>query len=184
MRVRVAIAFVVLQLAAFAASACSCAFATLGTETARAADTVFVFQLMSARFLNREEGEGMILEGAEGTIRVVESLRGDGSRFDRISYNTLHCCGSRLDVGHYYLAFVSGPGPSFGAGENSIVRVGEQYRASSPGDENALLFRVHDLLEGRSSFEEALPDTMFERVGLIPPPPPPPCPPVDAAPAR
>ncbi|HET7842565.1 MAG TPA: hypothetical protein VFL14_00320, partial [Xanthomonadales bacterium] len=145
MRVRAAIAFVALQLAAFAASACSCMHGDIDTESARAADTVFVFQLLSAKYVREDFGDHAYSEGAEGSIRVVTSVRGDGERFDRITYLPSRCCGSRLDVGHYYIAFVSDPGPSFHAGADSVIAIGERFLdPKPPGDPDALLMRIRD----------------------------------------
>jgi len=154
------------------ARGCTCAWSVLDVESARAAQHVFIFQLMSAEFTS--EGDGSVIyEGASGTVRVIESLRGDGAQFRSLTFNTSICCGSRLDVGHYYAAFTSEDGPSFPAGGGSIVNITFEYSESSeyPHSEHGIVTKLEALLRGDLNFEGVLPGQIGQGVSNVPLPP-------------
>ena len=164
--------------------ACSCFTPPMSEASAREADHVFVFQLIDSIFVSTGEGS-VIYEGAKGTVRVVETIRGNGQQFDEITFITTPCCGVRLDVGHYYVAFVSGSGSSFGVNEGNVADVTTEYSEHSeyPRSEQGIVTRVSALLGGALSLDDAIPLRLRSRISQNEPPPPPPCPEPAAEPA-
>jgi len=77
-----------------------------------AAPTIFVFQLVSANYVREDLGSGAWTERVEGRIRVIESLKGDGRSFQRITYSFRSCGSVRMSVGQFYLVATSQKGPT------------------------------------------------------------------------
>ena len=107
-----------LILANSAAHACSCSYSTLGNEQVDESSEIFVFRLDSA--VADTEDAGAISGGqVTGDIRIVDVLRGK-PRIEKMRYSTSHCCGARIDVGQYYVAFVSDGGIEFGSVKRTV----------------------------------------------------------------
>ena len=84
---------------------CQCSYTPLNDDTARSAQSVFVFQLTDATLredpLGRNHGP-LVKAG----FRVIEVLSGPEPNVT-IEYPTSWCCGARLNVGHFYAAFLT-----------------------------------------------------------------------------
>ncbi|MDQ1925148.1 hypothetical protein, partial [Massilia pseudoviolaceinigra] len=103
-----------------AAQACTCAFAPLDTESARDAKDVFIFRLTQAKVkhISGDERRGTEIIGQ---IKIIDRLRGVKKLSDQIKFYTDTCCGTRLDVGSYFVAFVSDAGSQFVAHNGNVV---------------------------------------------------------------
>ena len=98
------LALIIGLLAVNAAQACSCAYGSLNSDKVRVASHVFVFRLLDARF---EQGaEDPSQNSVIGTIHIVANLRGKTTSRE-IRYSISNCCGSRMEVGKYYVGFQS-----------------------------------------------------------------------------
>ena len=142
--------------------ACSCSFHGLDDTTIQEAKHIFAFRLLSVAIDRPGPTSEELLYSAVGTVEVVETLRGNGAQFQRVRFSTFACCGTRLDVGHTYVAFVPGKGPEF------------------EGNISTLLVPSGDLTEivaGRAELPTGISERTWRRISHIPPPPPPvPCP--------
>ena len=129
------------------------------------------------RFITGKDGS-LIYEGARGSIRVVESIRGEGAQFKKVAFTTDTCCGTRLDVGHDYVAFVSGKGSLVEVNWGNIADVTDYYSEDSdyPRSEQGIIARVEGLLEGTLPLDKAIPTFMRTSVSQLGTPPPLPCP--------
>ena len=149
-------------LAPSLALACSCSFHGLDDTTIQKAKHIFTFRLLSVAIDQPGATSEELLYSAVGTVEVVETLRGNGAQFQRVRFSTFACCGTRLDVGHTYVAFVPGKGPEF------------------EGNISTLLLPFRDLTEivaGRAKLPTGMPEYTWRRISEVPPPPPPvPCP--------
>lgn len=159
---------VILAIANASALACTCTFLPLGNEQANAATEIFVFRLVSAVADTEDSGA---LSGGQvtGTIRIVDVLRGN-PQFTRMRYSTTFCCGSRIDVGQYYVAFTSASGTEFSGDTGSLLNFGEQYVSTAPEAE-----RLRAVESGDQTLEQAFGEFPNDRMFTLPRPPPP-CP--------
>ncbi len=171
------ISVMALLCASSLAVACSCPIGPLDRDAGGDAKHVFVFRLLDARLESDDGALSNIPGSVHGRIRVVESLRGDGRQFDSIDFYTSQCCGSRLDVGHYYIAFVDADGESFRADSSSVAELYFGYSeptSSAPSD----IWKVAGLRrrqDGSVVMDEAVRNRAFSRISQVPTPPPP-CP--------
>ncbi len=103
-------------------AACECSFGPLSQHEVDAAEQVFVFQLVAAEHVASDSRPG---EHVAAKIRVVDTLLGSNAP-TRMRYSTFWCCGSKLDVGHYYAAFLPGEvSDSFFAHAGNLLPLGE-----------------------------------------------------------
>lgn len=127
------------------ADACQCAFIPLDSKQAQAARHVFVFRLMDARIDKDTTAEPR--DSITGTIKILAHVRGRASA-KAIRYSTSWCCGSRLEVGKYYVAFLSLDAPRFYANASNVLPLWQEF-----GQEEAN--RLESVLRGKSRLEEA-----------------------------
>jgi hypothetical protein len=62
-----------------------------------------VFRLESAQLKRKSYGNGSYSESVEGTIRMVQVLKGNAASYKTVTYSTALCGGIRLEIGHYFL---------------------------------------------------------------------------------
>ena len=152
-----------------AASACECNFDPLTDDSVRAAKNLFVFRLVSAEIIS-DDLKLPATSQISGSIEIVETIRGKPT-FKTIIYNTFNCCGSRLDVGHYYVAFSSESGVQFLGNSGNLVSLGDWYdKKFSPRKD------IEKVLTKKATVKQAFIAFSRERIDQTPPPPPPPCP--------
>lgn len=84
-----------------AVQACTCSVSPPTTNSLRSANEVFIFRLLDAK-LAAKKPHGANQE-IVGNIKIVERLRGTSGRLSQIRFFTGKCCGTRLDVGAYFL---------------------------------------------------------------------------------
>jgi len=149
------------------AAACTCGFLFLDTAAARSAQQVFVFRLVSA------EISGGTRNGADyneiiGRIEIVSQLRGSSEHVGELSFSTQRCCGTRLDVGGYFVAFLPQTGKRFAANNGNVVEI-DRF------DLQDTQVKVNALLAGKTRFEDVFSKEATDRTEQEPVPPPP-CP--------
>ncbi|KRD28564.1 hypothetical protein ASE35_20025 [Lysobacter sp. Root916] len=151
--------------AALPALACTPA-PPLSGVAAREAKQVFVFQLTASRLAAPpEEVEGTVY----GEIRVLKVLRGNAAISPKMRFYTGVCAGTRLDTGHYYVAFVPDARPGWWASQGSVIHLG----ASPPLEGDADMAEVRKVLDGRIALEHTslIAGRDFVASGWPPPPP-------------
>ena len=149
-------------LLAGAANACSCAFAPLGNEEARAAKNVFVFRLMEAHVEQPTSSESSNF--VTGTITVMARVRGT-TKAREIRFSTFYCCGSRLEVGKYYVAFLSSDTTSFDGNASNLLPLWQGFGQREADDLEAVL-------RGKKNLEDSFAYGLQEINQIRPPPPP------------
>ncbi len=105
------------------AAACSCAFAPLNNGTVRNANDIFVFQLISAT-IEPETSNPLVTRKVVGEIRIVDVLRGE-PRVRSMRYTSSFCCGTRMYVGQYYVAFISSKELEFSGNTGNLLNLGD-----------------------------------------------------------
>ncbi len=138
--------------------ACECSFGPLDDQAIDGAKHVFAFRLLSVAIDQPGASPDEVLYEAVGKIEVTETLRGNGSQFRRVRFTTFQCCGTRLDVGHVYFAFVSNDGPEFDGNIGSLL---------------AERSNLDDVLAGKAKLRKGALDASSSRISEIPPPPAP-----------
>lgn len=170
-RLRLVAPILLLVLAPFAAIGCECSYPPLGDRTVRAAKSVFVFQLVSAEIQPADvDVSGPEAQALKARIRIVEHLGGTTASRETMRYDTQRCCGTRLDVGHFYAAFLPSPTAEFHGHAGNLLHLGEYYQAESSEAD-----RLKSVVSGRRTLEAAYGEFPGERQHQIPRPPPP-CP--------
>lgn len=142
------------------ANACQCSFIPLDSKQAQAARNVFVFRLTDARIAKDTTGEPNDL--VAGTIKVLAHVRGR-TNAQEIRYSTSWCCGSRLEVGKYYIAFLSLDARRFDANASNVLPLWQGF-----GRDEAE--RLESVLRGRSRLEEDFAYGVDEIQTMRPPP--------------
>ena len=135
-----------------------------------------MFQLTASRLATPpKEVQGTV----HGEIRVMKVLRGTAAISPKMRYYTGECAGSRLDIGHYYVAFVPDARPGWWAGRGTVIHLG----ALPPMDGDGAIAEVRKVLDGRVALERTslIDGRDFVGSGW---PPPPPSPPKAAKPAK
>lgn len=137
------------------AQACSCAPELLDFAGVLRAKNVFIFHLVSARALPDRAGD---VSGPqiEGTIEVVDWLRGQG-KYRKMRFSTGRCCGSRFDVGTYFVGFVSERGPAFRAHFGNVVEIGTHHDVQEARKDIAAV------LSGQRQLDDVFPRSVRER---------------------
>jgi hypothetical protein len=143
------------------AHACQCSFIPLDSKQAQSARNVFVFRLVNARIDKDTTGE--LDDSVTGTIKVLARVRGRTDA-QEIRYSTSWCCGSRLEVGKYYIAFLSIDEPRFDANASNVLPLWQEF-----GREEAV--KLESVLRGKSRLEEAFTYGVDEIHTMRPPPP-------------
>jgi hypothetical protein len=156
------LALVVGLLLGGAAFACQCSFVPLGTKEAQAATNVFVFRLMDARVVPGVKDAPNT--SVVGTIKVVAHIRGR-TRAQQIRYSTFYCCGSRLEIGKYYIAFLSSDAPKFDANASNVLPLWQDFGRREADNLEAVL-------RGKKQLEDVFPYGLDEIHQVRPPPPP------------
>jgi hypothetical protein len=165
-----------LTLATTAASACDCRHQPMDDADVRAAQHVFVVRVLSTRLID-DDARGDRHWQAVADVRVVESLRGDGQRFNAFRYWTSPCCGIRIDPGHYYFVAASGDGPTFDGNPQTLVDFGPFAYDEPPRESGRRHFaheQAREVESGRRSIDKAFAPWLRDRLLQAPPPPPPP----------
>lgn len=78
---------------------------------------------------------------------MIKVLRG-AQPPTRMKYSTFQCCGTRIDTGHFYVAFLKQPDEPFRGHFGNLLKLGETYAPGYSEDEN-----LNRLLEGGESLE-------------------------------
>ena len=144
------------------ANACQCAFSHLDTAQARAANNVFVFQLLDARVA--QEVNAPSSSGVVGSIKVLANVRGKTNARE-VRYSTFYCCGSRLEVGKYYVGFLPSDTASFYGNAGNILPLWN-------GINRATADKLEAVLRGGKRLEDAFSYGLEEIHQMRPPPSP------------
>ena len=159
---------VIMLLLSLASSACcasECLFHILDDDAVRRTEHVFVFRLLSAA-IDQHAEKNEILYQATGKIEVLESLRGNGKQFQNVRFTTFSLCGTRLDVGHMFLAFISGSGHAFDVSAENLFHIGS-------ASDDSLLAQARKVVTGKIKFTDFARTFASDRIREIPPPPTP-----------
>lgn len=81
--------------------ACDCQFSEISADAVRSAGVVLIGKVRNAQ-LSAQYDRHVV-----GEIEVVRTLVGEISGSLGFSYSTVWCCGSRIEVGSYYLVFTN-----------------------------------------------------------------------------
>ena len=152
------------------ALACSCSEGELDGDGVKRATRIFVFRVVSAKLAENADVD-MSSTKVTAEIKVVEELRGTAPSGRDIEYNSSRCCGLRLDIGHYYAAFLTDAGPKFGVGSHNLLWLGENN-----GSKRYSSAKLKLVVAGDSKFDEVYGDYARSFISNSTPPPPPPCP--------
>jgi hypothetical protein len=155
----------------------SCLSPSFDEEAAGTATDVFVFRLEAVE-IDPDSTRGWRNYKMIGRLAVVEVLKGDGSRFDTVKFNSSPSCGTGLDVRHYYLAFTSEQGKDFTGSEANLSNITEPYDGfrEETWSERGVLHAVREFLDGKAELDDRVPHYAHYWLNQDPPPPPPPCP--------
>lgn len=149
------------------AEACTCGYLSLDTSAVRSAQQIFVFRVVSAQI---EEGvrDGVPHDEIVARIKIISQLRGVSKHISELSFSTQRCCGSRLDVGGYFVAFLPATGKRFAANNGNVVEI-------DPFDLQNKQGKINAVLAGKLRFEDVFSRGDTDRTEQEPVPPPP-CP--------
>lgn len=139
--------FLILVLSSGSAQACTCAYLPLETSTVRQAEHIFIFRLISAKVGADSIGSARH-DDIIGHIQVVSQIRGASKQVREISFSTERCCGARLDVGGYFVAFLPSLGKRVEVNNGNIVQLGP---TSTHRDTEA---QIRTVLAGAKNFED------------------------------
>lgn len=146
------------------ANACTCGYFSLDTAAVRNAQQVFIFRLVSAEIEERTRtaiGYNEII----GRVEIVSQLRGVSNHVSELSFSTRRCCGTRLDVGGYFVAFLPTTGNRFEANNGNVVEI-------VPFDLQDTQAKINAVLAGKRRFEDVFSRDATDRTEqepLIPP---------------
>ncbi len=160
------LAILVLTFAASSATACSCYDDALSDRTIRDAERIFVFRLVGAEVNESKELDSSLAETV-GQIRVMEILKGDNSPGNEVIYNASVCCGVRLDVGNYYVAFLPGDMAPVRISSGTVLNISWEFSEGefSASARESILNRLRRLVAGDISLDSAFSET--ERAWVI-----------------
>ncbi len=150
--------------------ACTCSFNPLSTESIQSASNIFVFRIMSAKVRN-ETVQNPIMQEVEAKIKVIDRIHGAQHLYSGIHFSTSWCCGSRLDVGRYYVAFISDEGPEFLAHNGNIIDIGERYYPDSV-TEIDIKGKILKILSKKAKLQEIFTRDNLDRIEQSPVLPP------------
>jgi len=143
-------------------NACTCTGLPLSTETVQQAKHIFMFQLVSAKARTEQNKELSIV----GAVKTFDRLRGNGKLPTEVRFSTSKCCGTRLDVGGYFVAFLPNVGKTFTADNNNVIEIGKEYPISES------LELIQNILEGSKTLEENFSREYLDRIEQFPIQPP------------
>lgn len=146
------------------ASACTCSHIPLNTETIKNSSNVFIFRLIGAKV---KHASNSLATDVEGEIKVVERIRGTKYSYKRIHFSTSLCCGLRLDVGHYFVAFTSENGPTLSINSGNILDIGETYFSDARGEMN-IKEKINKITYHNATLENFFPRADVERIEQLP----------------
>lgn len=146
-----------------AVHACTCSFMPASTESVRAARDVFTFRLVEARVAIDRHGKAARDE-IVGKVELVERIRGTRKPVREMRFSLGRCCGSRFDVGGYFVAFVNVDGETFVGHSGNVVEIGNDVSLQGARD------NIAALLKGDKRLEEAFPRWQLERTEQSPVP--------------
>lgn len=152
------------------ALACTCSFNPLSTESIQNASNIFVFRIISAKVRN-ENISNPLMHKNEAKIKVVDRIYGEKYLYSDIHFSTSSCCGSRLDVGRYYVAFISEKGPDFLANNGNIIDIGEDYYPDT-ATEMDVKNKILKILSKKAKFEDVFGRDSLDRIEQSPVLPP------------
>jgi len=146
-----------------AAYACTCAEKSIDTGAIVKAKSVFVFRLVQAQI--KAGHSNAYNTTIFGKIKIVDQIRGV-RRFKEVEFSTAACCGSRLDVGGYFVAAVSEMGPRFFANSGNVMEVGKEYPLSETRG------KIQAVIKGKENFEAVFSRGFRDRTEQFPVLPP------------
>lgn len=149
------------------AEACTCGYLSLDTTAVRSAQQIFVFRVVSAQ-IEEDVRDGVPHDEIVARIKIISQLRGVSKHVSELSFSTQRCCGSRLDVGGYFVAFLPATGKRFAANNGNVVEI-------DPFDLQNKQAKINAVLAGKLRFEDVFSRGDTDRTEQEPVPPPP-CP--------
>jgi len=156
----------VLAVASLDAGACECSYPFLENRTVIEARHIFIFQLLGAK-AEAGEGDNPPVNRVIAQIRIVKQLRGR-SEYASMEYDTFWCCGTRLDIGHFYVAFLTDTDGPFVGNPGNLIEVSESAAEDVSG-------KLYDVVSGKRTLESEYGEFPSERLFQVPRPPEP-CP--------
>jgi hypothetical protein len=167
---RKVIASLALALLALPAVACECMQYEPTESSIARASRIFVFQVAATAADVSPDGAIHPWLG-KVSFRVADQIVGGGPSVGTASFSFSDCCGSRFEVGHYYLAFLEleDSQPQFTPA--NVIYYGTFYHE---GSEVALESIIASVQEG-ATFREAFSRFDLYRAVTEPQPPSPPC---------
>lgn len=148
-----------------ASEACECDFPPLDTAAARNAREIFVFRLLSAEVRDDKDydrGGNRIV----GRIKVITRLRGTARQIREVHFSTSDCCGTRLDVGDYFVAFLPSMNGKFTTNSGNVLSVGREYPLAQTHD------KLSAILAGKTRLEDVFSRAYRDRIEQWPVLPP------------
>jgi len=149
------------------AEACTCGFLYLDTKAVRSAQQIFAFRVVSAQVKERVR-DGVHHDEIIARIKIVSQVRGVSKHVSELSFSTQRCCGTRLDVGGYFMAFLPATGKRFAANNGNVVEI-------NPFDLQNKQAKINAVLAGKLRFEDVFSQGDTDRTEQEPVPSPP-CP--------
>ncbi len=117
------------------------------------AEYIFIFQLESLALAQQDSKRPNPPGQVNGKIRVIESLKGKAPQYKYITFSTFWCGGLRLDVGHYFIAFVKNDGVvlKLDFGDRSVLNLRSGYFEPSEkvAYKHEMLEIIKDSLKGK-----------------------------------
>jgi hypothetical protein len=156
--------------------ACSCDSEEISDQQFKNAKNIFLFRIRSIHVI---EGKNVPIENgiAVGAIRVVENYKGT-AHYSSFQYSTSYCCGSKFQVGEYYLAILDKDGKLLSASPENTIGMGRSLEQEKGlMGPNQIRRRILSAVDGLELFSKAFPVEHRMTTSSVPPPPPPPPPP-------
>lgn len=138
--------FLLIGLSYSTVEACTCAYLPLESDAVRRAKQIFIFRLVAAG-IDEDKPDLTFKNETIGRIKVVSQLRGSSKHVSEVSFFTDQCCGIRLDVGGYFVAFLPQTGKRFVANNGNVMQVGRTFSHEDT------IAKVQAVLTGKNEFE-------------------------------
>ena len=156
----------VLAIASLDAGACECSYLLLKNRTVIEAKHIFIFRLLGAKAM-AGEADDPTANRVTAQVKIVKQLRGRGE-YSSMEYDTFRCCGTRLDVGHFYVAFLNDTDSPFVGNPGNLIEVSESAAEDVSGE-------LYDVVSGKRTVESVYGEFPSERLFQVQRPPVP-CP--------